>query len=101
MNYLTEKRVNEVKKRFYSSNGWINTKFWSFADIADDLTLSFNQAVEALRLHVLGLIKKSKITKQKKQKLISILNNACKSALAEVLQADEIINKGEVYYVYE
>lgn len=99
MNFLTEKRVNEVKKRFYSSNGWINAKVWSFADIADDLTI--NQIIEALRLHVLGLIKKSKITKHKKQKLINILNKACNSALSQVLQAKEVINRGEVYYVYQ
>ena len=101
MNYLTEKRVNELKKRFFSSNSWINTKFWSFTGIADDLTLSFNQAVEALRLHVLGLINQSKISKSKKQKLIGILNRACNSALSQVLRADEINDRGEVYYIYE
>ena len=101
MNYLTEKRANELKKRFYSSNGWVNAKIWSFADISDDLTLSLFQIDEVLRRHVLNLINNSNISKQKKQKLINILTRACNSALAQVLQADEINDNGEVYYFYE
>lgn len=101
MNYLTEKRANELKKRFFSSNDWVNAKVWSFADIADDLTLSLFQIDEVMRRHVAELINNSRISKSKKQKLISILNRACNSALAQVLQAQEIQDGEEVFYLYE
>lgn len=101
MNFLTEKRVNEFKKRFFSSNDWINAKIWSFVDISDDITLSLNQVVEALRLHVLGLINNSRITKSKKQDLIKKLTMACNSALSQVLQANEVFDGEEVFYIYE